>query len=75
MAVAFHPIGKPMGFHATQNDDLSILKSYESEQLGKVQAVLCTLSELPEGFVFPSVDEMTEGGSEVCEHPYDIEHE
>lgn len=55
--------------------DLSETRAYEAAGLGRVQAVLRTASELPDGFFFPSVAEMTAGGPGVCEHPWDMEHE
>ena len=64
----------------TKNDltgvtpDSPAIKPLVGSPLGKAQVAITQLSELPDGFVVPSVDEMA-FGPEICDHSCDVEHE
>ena len=51
-----------------------ITRKFDHETLGPCQAVVTSSGDLPGGFVLPGIDEMTQDGDEMCDHPCDFEH-
>lgn len=49
-------------------------KKFDHDILGPCQAVVTICDDLPDGFVLPSIPDMTQDGPEFCDHSCDFEH-